>query len=168
MTSRNIIVSKTQLDSRVRELGEHITQDYDRRHLDVVCLINGGSMFCADIVRHIQVPITQHYLGFSSYPEGNSSGEVRITLDIAEPLQGRHLLLVEGIVVSGRTPAYLVELLKLRQPASIALCALGVKPNLSVDLSIEYVAFKLGKEIAMGYGIGNGPERTLPYLVESS
>jgi hypoxanthine phosphoribosyltransferase len=168
MTSRNIIVSETQLDSRVRELGEHITQDYDRRNLDVVCLINGGSMFCADLVRHIQVPITQHYLGFNSYLEGNSSGEVRLTLDVTEPLQGRHVLLVEGIVVSGRTPAYLVELLKLRQPASIALCALGVKPNLSVDLSIEYVAFKLGKEIVMGYGIGNGPERTLPYLVESS
>ena len=166
MTSHNIIVSEAQLNSRVRELGEQITQDYGSRHLEVVCLINGGSVFCADLVRHIQVPITQHYLGFSSYSEGNSSGEVRITLDVAEPLQGRHLLLVEGIVVSGRTPAYLVELLKLRRPASVALCALGVKQNLAVDLSIEYVAFKLGKEIAMGYGIGNGLERALPYLVE--
>ena len=91
---------------------------------------------------------------------------MQITLDVTEPLQGRHLLLVEGIVVSGRTPAYLVDLFKLRQPASIALCALGVKPNLAVDLSIEYAAFKLGKEIVMGYGIGNGPERALSHLVE--
>ena len=169
MNNPKVIISEAQLRSRVRELGEQITRAYNGCQLDIICLLNGGSLFCADLVRHIGVPIKQHYLSFSTYANGNSSGEVRITLAITEPLQGRHLLVVEGIVVSGRTPSYIFEMLKLRQPANIALCALAVKPkSLSVNLPIQYAAFELGAEIAVGYGVGEGPERTLPCLVEAA
>jgi hypoxanthine phosphoribosyltransferase len=167
MIPHRILVSEAQLKSRVRELGTRISQDYDGRELDVVCLINGASTFNADLVRHIDVPIRQHYLGFSSYSKGNSSGEVRVTLDVAEPLHGRHVLVVEGIVISGRTPAYVMEMLKLRGPASIEMCALGFKPmTLSAKFAIRYAGFELGPEFAVGYGIGHGPERSLPYLTE--
>lgn len=169
MGTRNVIVTEERLRARVRELGEEITRAYDGRKLDIVCLINGGSMFCADLVRYIKVPIKQHYLGFSSYAHPKPSGEVRVLLDVAEPLHERHVLIVEGIVISGRTPSYIVEMLKLRQPASIALCALATKPTaLSAKLPLDYVAFELGPEIAVGYGVGNGPEKSLPYLVEES
>jgi hypoxanthine phosphoribosyltransferase len=162
-----IIVAEEQLAARVRQLGAQISRDYAGRELDVVCLINGASTFNADLVRHIGVPIRQHYLGFSPYSKGNPSGEVRVTLDVAEPLQGRHVLVVEGIVISGRTPAYVMEMLKLRGPASIEMCALGIKPKtLSVNFAIRYAGFELGPEFAVGYGIGHGPERSLPYLME--
>ena len=89
-------------------LGQAITAAYQGRELDVVYLMNGATTFCADLVRHIGVPVRQHALGFSSYSYagGPSSGEVRVTLDVTEPLLQRHVLMVEGIVVSGRTPKY--------------------------------------------------------------
>ena len=162
-----VIVTEERLVARVRELASQITSDYAGRELDVVCLINGASTFNADLVRHIGVPIRQHYLGFSAYSTGNSSGEVRVTLDVAEPLHGRHVLVVEGIVISGRTPAFIMAMLKLRGPASLEMCALGIKPKtLAVNFAIRYAGFELGPEFAVGYGIGHGPERSLPYLME--
>ena len=105
-------------------------------------------------------------MSFASYPQGNATGEVRITLDIAEPLYGRDVIVVEGIVVSGRTPQYVLDVLKLRQPSSLTLCALGRKSAQSVvDLPLKYVAFELGDEIAVGYGVGSGSEKALPHLV---
>lgn len=163
----HILYDAEAIGARVADLARDITADYAGRELDVVCLINGASTFCADLVRQISVPVRQHAFGFSSYTGAPQSGEVRITLDVAEPLQDRHVLVVEGIVVSGRTPRYVIEMLRLRKPASLALCALGKKPNaLAVDLDVRYVAFEFGDEIAVGYGVGKGPERAWPYLVE--
>lgn len=168
MSAHNILVSTERLRTRVQEIGEQITAAYQGRQLDVICLINGGSTFCADLIRHVRVPVRQHYLGFSSYAHARPTGEVRITLDLTEPLHERHVLIVEGIVISGRTPRYIVEMLKLRQPASLALCALATKPAaLSVELPLAYVGFELGPQIAVGYGVGEGPERALPYLLEA-
>jgi hypoxanthine phosphoribosyltransferase len=163
----HILHDAEAIRARVADLARDITADYTGRELDVVCLINGASTFCADLVRQIGVPVRQHALGFSSYAGAPQSGEVRITLDVVEPLQDRHVLVVEGIVVSGRTPRYVIEMLRLRKPASLALCALGKKPNvLAVELDVHYVAFEFGNEIAVGYGVGKGPERAWPYLVE--
>jgi hypoxanthine phosphoribosyltransferase len=162
----DIIITEEALRTRVRELGAQISSDYAGRELDVVCLINGANMFCPDLVRHITVPMRQHFLGFTAYKSAGTTGEVRVTHDVAEPLEGRHVLVVEGIVITGRTPRYLMELMKLRKPASVALCALGRKPQAkAADLTIDYVAFELGNDFAAGYGIGAGPERNLPHLV---
>lgn len=168
MDTHKVIVATARIAARVQELGAEITKAYEGRDLDVVCLINGASMFCADLVRCIRLPVKQHSLAFVAYPEAKQSGEVRVVLDVSEPLYQRHVLVVEGIVVSGRTPLYVLEMLKLRRPASIALCALAVKPaSLSVSLRVDYAAFELGSEVAVGYGVGHGPERTLPCLVEA-
>ena len=93
-------------------------------------------------------------------------GAVRLTLDIDEPLQGRHVLVTEGMVISGRTPLYLRNLLLLRQPASLEFCVIGSKPEeLAVDLPIKYRLFEFSKEWVAGYGIGHGSEKALPHLV---
>jgi hypoxanthine phosphoribosyltransferase len=161
-----ILVDATQLQARVAQLGADITRDYADREIDIVCLINGASMFCADLVRAIRRPMRVHPLAFTSYHGGPKSGEVRVTLDVAEPLMDRHVLMVEGVVVSGRTPFYLLEALRLRRPASLALCALGVKPKArAVDLPVAYSGFEFGAEVAAGYGMGGGPERSLPQIV---
>jgi len=166
MTDSKVVVSEEALRSRVYDLGEEISRDYAGTELDVVCFINGASTFCADLVRHIRVPTRQHFLSFASYPQGNASGEVRVTLDVAEPLFRRHVLVVEGIVVSGRTIKYALDMLALRRPESLVMCALGVKrAQLAVDLPLKYVGFEMGPEIVMGYGVGSGVERALPHLV---
>ena len=163
-----VLFSAEAIRERVIALAQRITEDYAGRELDVVCLINGASTFCADLVRHLGVNVRQHYLGFTSYPTAPQSGEVRFTLDVAESLEGRHVLVVEGVVVSGRTPNFVVESLRLRRPASIEMCALAIKPaSLAVTLAVKYAAFELGSEIAVGYGVGKGPERALPYLADS-
>jgi hypoxanthine phosphoribosyltransferase len=161
-----ILVDEAKLRARIAELGVQITRDYATREIDIVCLINGAGQFCADLVRTIQRPVRMHPLAFNSYPGAPKSGEVRVTLDVAEPLIDRHVLLVEGVVVSGRTPLYLMEALRLRRPASLALCALGVKPKArAVELAVAYSGFEFGAEIAAGYGMGAGAERSLPYII---
>lgn len=160
------LVDEATLRSRVSELAMQITNDYADREIDVVCLLNGASAFGLDLVRAIRRPTRLHYLGFNSYQGAPASGEVCITLDVREPLGGRHVLLVEGMVISGRTPRYLLDALHLRQPASLALCALGVKPKArAVELPVAYHGFEFGTEVALGYGMGSGPERSLPYIV---
>jgi hypoxanthine phosphoribosyltransferase len=168
VTGRNILVSEQELRRRVAELAEEISGDYREQPIDIVCLINSASIFCSDLVRQLTVSNRLHFMGFSSYAKGTASGEIRITLDVTEPLRDRHVILVEGIVVSGRTPRYIVEILRHREPASIALCALGSKRGqLSVDLPLQYVAFELGSEIAVGYGVGSGTDKSSPYLFEA-
>lgn len=155
------------IQARVSALAREISADYAGRELHIVCLINGAMTFCADLVRQITVPTYQHALGFSSYSGAPPSGEVRVTLDVAEPLLGQHVLVVEGIVVSGRTPKYVMDILRVRQPASMEMCALARKPNaLAVDLEVRYVAFEFGEEVAVGYGVGKGPERAWPHLAD--
>jgi len=162
----HILHSAAVIRERVTELARRISGDYAGRQLDVVCLLNGASVFGADLVRALEVPARLHQLGFTAYPGAPKSGEVRVTLDVAEPLQDRHVLLVEGVVVSGRTPLYLMELLRMRKPASLALCALGVKPRArAVDLPVAYAGFEFGDEIAAGYGMGNLAQRSLPHII---
>jgi hypoxanthine phosphoribosyltransferase len=161
-----LLFSEAQIGERVAELAAQISNDYQGKAVDVICLVNSASIFCADLVRKLTLPSRVHFMSFASYPQGNATGEVRITLDIAEPLYGRDVIVVEGIVVSGRTPQYVLDVLKLRQPSSLTLCALGRKSAQSVvDLPLKYVAFELGDEIAVGYGVGSGSEKALPHLV---
>lgn len=163
-----ILVDEATLRERVSELAARITADYAGRTIDLVCLLNGASVFCSDLARQIEVPLRVHHLGFDSYAGAPASGEVRITLDVAAPLVGRDVLLVEGVVISGRTPKYLMDLIKLRQPASVAICALGIKPAArAVELPVAYAGFEFGPEFAAGYGMGTGPERLLPHIVEA-
>lgn len=167
LTPKKIIASEAHIRQRIDELAQQINADYLGHTLDVVCLINGASAFCADLVRKLTMPVRIHSLGFSSYPQGNTTGEICITSDIREPLNGKHVLVMEGIIISGRTPRYILDMLNLRRPASLALCALGMKPaQLSVELPLKYIGFELGSEIAVGYGVGSENEKVISHLVE--
>ena len=160
-----ILRSSEEIARRVEATAQQINRDYAGRSLDLVYMVNGASMLCVDLARRLDVPVRLHPLGFSSYPAQSASGEVRLTLDVAKPLAGRHVLLVEGIIVSGRTPRYIADMLRLRQPASLSICALGIKRRaLAVELAVSYPLFELGDEMVVGYGVGDEPEKTLPYL----
>lgn len=164
MSNLSPLHSANDIAARVADLGARISSDYSGRALDIVYAVNGGAVFCADLIRHITVPVKVHPLGFTSYPKPTASGEVRLTLDVADALYGHDVLLVEGIIVSGRTPKYIADILRLRG-ANVSVCAIGVKRKaLAVDLPIGYVAFELGGEVVVGYGVGEGAEKALPYL----
>jgi hypoxanthine phosphoribosyltransferase len=165
--NQNILKSRTQIEQRVKEMAENINKDYSGKTLDIVCFVNSASFFCIDLIREITIPTRLHYLSFSSYSTGNATGEVRINLDVGEPLNDCDVLLVEGIVVSGRSPKYIVDVIQQRKPASLNMCALGIKPKLlEMNLPLKYVAFELDSEIAVGYGIGGCEQKTNPDLIE--
>lgn len=163
-----VLVSEETIRARVREIAEQINADYAGRELSIVCTLGGATVFFADLVRHLTVATRHLFMGFSGYggPAGRS-GEVRVHMDVAEPLEGRHVLLLEGAVISGRTPRYVVELLKLREPASLRFATLLLKrASLKVPLPLDYVGFEIADEgIAIGYGMGHDAgHRSLPYI----
>ena len=165
----NIIVSAEDIYARLQVLAHQINLDYGGRDVDLVCLTNSAMAFTADLMRLITVPVRLHAMAFSSFAPVPRSGAVRLTLDIAESLEGRHVLVLEGMVISGRTPQYLMNLLRLRQPASLELCVIGSKPaELAVDLPIKYRLFTFGTEWVAGYGIGKGAESASPDLIDLS
>ena len=164
-----ILFSAEKIHESLQVLAEQISEDYLGRELDVVCLTNSAMTLAADLMRLVKVPVRLHAMAFDSYKPAPKSGEVRLTLDVTEPLAGRHVLVIEGMIISGRTPLYLMNLLRLRQPASIELCVIGSKPlELLVSLPIKYRLFEFSNEWVAGYGIGNGIEKTSSDLVDMS
>lgn len=163
----SVLVGAEELHRRLVELADLINSDYSDREIDLVCLSNGALVFMADLSRLIRVPSRQHLMAFSAYSTASQSGEVRLTLDVGEPLQDRHVLLIEGMVISGRTPAYIMNMLRLRCPASLELCAIGMKPaQLAVDLKVRYHLFDFDQEWVVGYGIGNGSQKASETLLD--
>ncbi len=165
----SILVHSKKIRNRLEKLAQQINKDYEGQELDLVCLSNSAMVFTTDLMRLIQVPVRLHLLAFDSYTPTPKSGEVRLTLDLVEPIEGRNVLVVEGMIISGRTPLYIMNLLRLRQPASLELCAIGKKPaELAVHLSIKYCMFEFDAEWVTGYGIGHGAEKVSADLLDMS
>lgn len=157
--------SEETIELRLSELADRITKDYAGKTLDIVYITNGATILCADLIRKINIPVRIHPMSYINYSTPTKSGEVRITLDIAESLYGKDVLLLDGIIISGRTPFYIHNILKERNPATLKVCALGIKPHLlSVPLEVSYFGFEFKDEIVMGYGIGEGQEKAIRAL----
>ena len=163
-----LIKSEKIIKEKVEFLAEKLNQDYEKVDvLDIVCFVNGASMFCSDLIKLLTIPIRLHHFGFSSYDSMPRSGEVKIEQDLKESIEGRHVLLLEGLLISGRTPHYLFNFFKLRNPSSLKLCAIGLKKGkIEVDLEIDYCMFDFQDEWVEGYGIGGEGTKSLPHLVD--
>lgn len=162
-----MLYSEEQVKFRIKELADQINLDYKGSSLSIVYMLNGASIFAAELIKHLNIDIQLYPFGFSSYQPAPSSGEVKITLDVPDALQGRNVLILEGIIVSGRTPNYVMQMIALRNPSSIEMCAIGVKPEkLSVDLKVKYSGFNFGSEIVVGFGVGESSEKKLSYLAQ--
>ena len=161
------LISARALGARVRALGRAITRDYAGRALTLVCVLKGAALFFADLVRAVDLPVELEFIGVSSYAGATeSSGEVRIWADLARPLAGKDVLLVEDIVDTGLTAEFLVGLLQARSPRSLALCTLLEKPSRArTRVEIAYRGFVIDDVFVVGYGLdGEGRYRNLPYL----
>ncbi|HEX4339389.1 MAG TPA: hypoxanthine phosphoribosyltransferase [Polyangiaceae bacterium] len=154
-TPTKILVSEADIASKVRELGARITSDYRGRTPVLVGVLKGSFVFLADLVRAIDLPLTVEFLGVQSYGDATkSSGVVRFTLDLAKPIDGSDVLIVEDIVDTGLTSRYLLEQIGGRGAASVKLCSLLHKPARTlVKVDIDYLGFTIPDEFVVGYGL---------------
>ncbi len=162
------LISAEAIATRVAELGAQITADYkDKEDVVVIGVLKGSVIFLADLARHIALPIKLEFIGISSYGDSTvSSGVVQITQDVSKPIEGKHVIVVEDIVDTGHTVSYLLENLKTRRPASIALASLLHKPERQErDVKIDYLGFTIPNKFVVGYGLDVAQQyRNLPYI----
>jgi hypoxanthine phosphoribosyltransferase len=162
-----VVVEADQLQRRVAELGAEISRDYAGRDLFMMGVLKGAVFFLADLMRQVQVPCELDFMAVSSYGSlTDSSGVVRILKDLDSSIEGKDVLIVEDIVDSGLTLNYLLRNLKGRNPRSMEVCALLVKPaRRKIELPIRYVGFEIPNRFVVGYGLDlDQRHRNLPYV----
>ena len=163
-----VLITEEQLSTRIKELGAEISRDYAGKELLIICILRGGVMFMTDLVRQIAVPLAFEFMAVSSYGSGarSSSGDVRITLDLNTNISGRHVLIVEDIIDSGRTLASVIDLLKTRDPASLFVCTLLDKVSRrEVEVPVRYRGFAIEDKFVFGYGLDMDEYyRNLPFI----
>lgn len=162
-----VLLDTDTLQSRIDELARELAAEYADRHPLVVGVLTGSFVFMADLVRRLAFPLEVEFIRASSYGDNDcSSGEVKVSGGLCRSVRGRHVLLVEDIVDSGRTLAHLREVLGQEEPASLAICCLLDKPERrEVELSVEYCGFEIPNEFVVGYGLDYaGRFRHLPYV----
>ena len=168
LTQVSTMLSAEQIAVRVRELGAQIAEDYKDRRLVLVSVLNGSFVFTADLARAISLTnLRIEFLGVRSYGEGtSSSGVVQITHDLARPIEGEDVLIVEDIVDTGLTIAHLIELFRTRHPASLKVCALLHKPaRTKIEVPIHYLGFTIEDRFVVGYGLDWAERyRNLPFI----
>ena len=163
-----ILIDEKTLQARVKELGAQISADYPDGNLLLICILRGGVPFLVDLSRCITSPHTVDYMAVSSYGVGKreSSGTVRVAMDLQTDIQGKDVLLVEDIVDSGHTIAYVLEMLQLRQPKSLKVCALLDKAERrEAVVPIHYRGFSIPNKFVFGYGLDiDEYYRNLPFI----
>ena len=165
-TSR-VLIPEDEIDERIKQLGEQISQDYAGRQVHLIGILKGSIFFICELAKRITVPVTMDFMSVSSYGAGTkSSGVVKLIKDLDEPVNGKDILVVEDIIDSGRTLSYLLKNLSDRQPASISLCTLLDKPERrEVDVEVDYQGFHIPDEFVVGYGLDYDQRyRNLPYI----
>ena len=166
---KEILFTEEQIKARVEELGKEIAKDYAGRENDLVlvAILRGSYVFMADLSRNIDLPVKVDFMCVSSYGAGtSSSGQVQITKDLSDPIEGKDVIIVEDILDSGNTLFYLTEILKARKPASIKLCTLLDKPERRAKpITADYCGFAIPDAFVIGYGLDYAENyRNLPYV----
>jgi hypoxanthine phosphoribosyltransferase len=163
-----VLIDEQQLRERVHEMARQVIEDYrDVDDLLLVCVLKGAYMFLADFSRALERPHELDFMGISSYGAGTeSSGAVRIVLDLKKDIAGRHVLIVEDIIDSGRTLGYMRRNLLARSPASLRIITLLDKPERrEVSVPVDYIGFPIPNEFVVGYGLDFAEfYRNLPYI----
>jgi hypoxanthine phosphoribosyltransferase len=162
-----VLISEVEIQAKLAELGERITQDYAGRRILLVGVLKGAFVVMADLARHIRLPLEFDFMAVSSYGAATkSSGVVRILKDLDHDLEGVDVLVVEDIVDSGLTLKYLLKNLAARKPASLEVAALLRKVGIQqVELDLRYIGFDIPNEFVVGYGLDFAEKyRNLPYI----
>jgi len=167
MAQIKVMISEQEVDARIEELGKQISEDYAGKEVHLICILKGSVFFTCELAKRITVPVTLDFMSVSSYGDGTtSSGRVKIAKDLDESLEGKEVIVIEDIIDSGNTLFYLMDVLSMRNPASLKLCTLLDKPDRRVkDVKVEYVGFTIPDEFVVGYGLDYAQKyRNLPYI----
>jgi hypoxanthine phosphoribosyltransferase len=163
-----ILIDESTLQCRIAELGAEISRDYQGADLVLICILRGGLVFMVDLMRYISIPHQIDFLAVSSYGAGarKSGGSVRLTLDLKTDIHGKDVLLVEDIVDSGNTIAYVLEFLQTRQPRSLKVCTMLDKPERrETEVPIHYRGFSIPNKFVFGFGLDlDEYYRNLPFV----
>jgi hypoxanthine phosphoribosyltransferase len=165
---KTVMISAQQIQQRVQELAAEIRRDFDGQpQLHFVSVLKGAFMFLGDLIRAMDRPVTIDFMAVSSYGKSTtSSGEVRVLKDLDTGLEGRNVVIIEDIVDTGLTLAYLQEILHARGPKSLKTACLLSKPSRRVvEVKVDYVGFTIEDRFVVGYGLDYAEQyRNLPYL----
>ena len=162
-----ILFDEQQIDGVVRELGIQLSADYKDKQPIVICVLKGAVLFMADLVKRMEISLEIDFMAISSYgASSQSSGVVRILKDLDRSVEGRHVLIVEDIVDTGLTLAYLKEVLLHRRATSVQVVTLFDKPEgRKVDIDVDYCGYTVPNEFIVGYGLDYAERyRNLPYV----
>ena len=163
-----VLLTEEEVNKKISEVAAQINKDYEGKEVHLICILKGGVFFTCELAKRITSPVEIEFMSVSSYGSGtSSSGVVRIVNDLDEPLEGKNVIIVEDIIDSGRTLAYLIEVLKQRNPKNIELCTLLDKPERRVkkQVQVKYTCFTIPDEFVVGYGLDYDQKyRNLPYI----
>ncbi len=162
------LIDEERLQIRIKELGAEISADYQNKDLILLCILKGGILFLTDLMRYLTIPHEIDFLAVSSYGRESreSTGVVRILKDLDEPIDNRHVLIVEDIIDTGHTLNYITRNLAARQPASVRICTLLDKAERrEVEIPIDDTGFVIPNKFVFGYGLDLDEKfRNLPFI----
>ena len=161
------LISEEKVIARVKEIAEEINKEFEGKSVTLICILKGSIFFTCELAKHIKVPVTIDFMQCSSYGlDTKSCGVVNLSKDLDESIEGKHVILIEDIIDSGRTLSHLVTLLKERKPASLTLCTLLDKPSRRVNhVDVHYTGFEIPDEFVVGFGLDYAQNmRNLPYI----
>jgi len=162
-----ILIGTEELQAKVAELGRQISEDYRGRNPLLICLLRGAVVFLSDLIRATDIPLEMDFMAISSYGDSTeSSGVVRLMMDLKSNITGRNVLIVEDIVDTGRTLAYILDNLRTRRPADVKVCALLSKPSRrEAPVEVDYLGFDIPDKFVVGYGLDYAENyRNLPFI----
>jgi hypoxanthine phosphoribosyltransferase len=162
-----ILIGTEELQAKIAELGRQISEDYRGRNPLLICLLRGAVVFLSDLIRVMDIPLEMDFMAISSYGASTkSSGVVRLVMDLKSNITGRNVLIVEDIVDTGRTLAYILDNLRTRHPADIKVCTLLSKPSRrEVQVELDYLGFEIPDKFVVGYGLDYAEAyRNLPFI----
>lgn len=164
-----VLIEEEPLISRIKEIAGQINREYEGREIYLLCILKGSVYFTCELSKYITVPVKLGFMSVSSYGDGmTSSGAVAIDKDIDLDVKGKHVIVVEDIIDTGRTLCFLLRMLAKRGPASLKLCTLLDKPSRRVsDIQVDYVGFEVPDTFVVGFGLDYAQKyRNLPYIGE--
>ena len=163
-----VLLTEEEVNKKISEVAAQINKDYEGKEVHLICILKGGVFFTCELAKRLTIPVSLDFMSVSSYgSDTKSSGVVKIIKDLDEPLEGKNVIIVEDIIDSGRTLAYLIEVLKQRNPKNIELCTLLDNPERRVkkQVQVKYTCFTIPDEFVVGYGLDYDQKyRNLPYI----
>lgn len=167
MDKIKVLIEEKKLNKRISEIASQIEKEYAGKEITLICILKGSVFFTVDLAKKIRGDVKLEFIRVSSYNDGTeSSGEIKMKLDLKDSIKGKDVIVVEDIIDTGRTLSYLIEYLKMKKPNSVKLCALLDKPERRVeDVKVDYTGFEIPDKFVVGYGLDFDEKyRNLPYV----